>query len=179
MVPKQEPLFNYPAGSKLIEVHPLQERMREFYKNNPRSVITAPRQSGKSVFLIMQATLAREPVLIIAHNTSASKMLSQMLRQLCKDNSIEYTQTIVKGPGQYCISIGINKIMITTPFAANGYISSGLYTVYIDEYDLIDLKMLNLQHLNNALLVGTSTGKSANLTQAQIGLFAGLNVNED
>lgn len=175
MAPKQEPLFK--SDAKMTDIHPVQQRMREFANDNHRCVITSPRRSGKSVFIIMQALLERAPVLILTHNTGAAKLLYDQLRQFCKDNEVPYTQHSMLDNTTLGVSVNNNVIRIVPYQYADRFMPSGQYILFIDEYDLMDLRTLKLQDLSKAVLIGTATGRSEKLTREQIGLFAGLNIN--
>ena len=178
MAPKREPLFKKESFKAVVSIHPIQQRMMDFYSENPRCVIITPRQCGKSLFLIMQAVLSYKPVVIVVPNETNREIMYGNLKQFCNDNTIDYTES----PAQSGIVVNNKLIRIKSVDRVTSYILRTNESIYIDEYDYIDLKGLGLADKTDVLLVGTGRnghGTSAGLTVDEIGLFAGLNINDD
>jgi len=182
MAPKREPLFpRTHTPAPVTAVHALQQRMMEFYRDNTRCVINAPRRSGKSMLLIMQAILSNTDVIIITNKRMTSETLTRMMTDFCDTNNIEYDSQSWRNNVTGGISVEFRNILITEHNRDIESLIRGSTNaaVFIDEYDYIPLAQLPIREVTNVLLIGTPTGRSATITEGQIGLFAGLNINDD
>jgi len=172
MAPKAEPLFAKDASTMITSVHPIQKRMMDFYEENNRCVITAPRRCGKSAFIIMQSFLTDSNSLIISPNSSMNMSMKHDMRKFMTDNGMVF-ESNMNG-----FRINGKIINIVSHANANSFLVEFNGLILIDEYDMIDMRDLNVINKDKVCLVGTPTGRSSRLTVDQIGLFAGLNVNE-
>ena len=159
-------------------IHPLQQRMMDFYRTNPRCVIHAPRRSGKSILLIMQAMLSDKHVdIVVGKQTMVNHMKSELYR-FCADNDIEYVSS------SNGLIVNDRNVRIVT-YSQLEYHSERQYhldndTAYMfDEYLFNRTIRLPLHDIDNVLLIGTPFGDLNDaLNPDYTGVFAALIVND-
>jgi len=169
MTPKLESSF---IDVDLKYMSSIQLKMLNFIKNNPRSIITAPRQIGKTLFLIMAAAVSNNNVCIISLHNNINKFIFEMAKKCYSDNNIEFTfNTNAK-----IIMIDDKKIVFKSRY--NDLSNYDNYDIYVDEcYMFPDLGKLPIKDADTCVMVGTPN--SNNFNYNNIGLFAGLNINGD
>ena len=167
------------AVDHLTQLSPIQTKMLEFYNENPRAAIIAPRQCGKSTFIAMQAVLSKNKnTLIICHSQDAARQLANTVETVCNQNKIKYKkshrlQTVIITIAGYHIQCSSRNILDRSDF-------SGFNEVFVDEFYFIDMD-LPLYHIENVILIGSNehNREPINMDASRTGVFAGLNINED
>jgi len=148
----------------------IQNKMMDFYSNNNRCIIMAPRRCGKSIFLCMQALANKHRnTLLISNNKAMCNTLFQQMIDVSISNNIGYeiNDDIISINGYHNKFATYNEVKTKKL----QYIFD---EIFIDEYQFMptDLDLLNV---SNLILIGERTGPyhfDPNIT----GIFAGLNI---
>ena len=155
-------------------ISPIQYKMMKFYKDNRRCVINAPRQSGKSTFLIMQALLSNNDTIIIHDTLNMAKLNKTEMHNFCLINNIQHKV--------FSTHILLEKTNTIVKFITKNEAISNLYgysgNVFIDEYQFIDINKFNLSKIDYCIMIGTHKLNEYEFEPDGNGLFAGLNITE-
>lgn len=167
--------------SGAIEIKPIQVKMMDFYAENPRCVIHAPRQVGKTVFLAMQALMSNHyNTLIILPTSNMVTIMKDVIKDICDNNNITYTFNREIGKATFTIGgyhiVCCSRYMVDTPNIDVGNFDE----VMIDEFYYMDMNIPLLNH-ERVILIGTNVNNREpnNMHVEVTGIFAGLNINED
>ena len=130
----------------------IQLKMLDITNIHSKCALLSPRQSGKSIFLIMSAVLCNNNKVVIAtQNTSLLKHLLSITLTFLKTNNITYTHNT------HTITIGRKKIVfISIEHLSNNKQYYLDHDVYIDEYNMMSVVNYDFLELyKKVILIGT------------------------
>jgi len=157
----------------VLEISPIQYKMLNFIADNKRAVITAPRQCGKSTFIVMASILSNTNSHIITYTMHNKLFMYKLYLSFLNDNNISYKINNINK--HIIINNKTIKFYSSVSFNANNVDICD--NIYIDEYSYIDLDSLNISIFNKVVCIGTApliSDKSYEYTKS--GYFSGLNV---
>jgi len=151
-----------------------QQAMMNFYKENRRCVINAPRQSGKSTFLIMQAILSNDDTIMIAKTKPMVEFNKTLMHDFCCKHNIDHQVR----RDRIVLTKTNTEVRFASPSRFNDLVRGFYGNVFIDEYQFIDINELNLIDISHCIMIGTHTLNEFDFNPIGAGLFAGLNITQ-
>jgi len=179
MAPERVPFINDLSN---LSISGIQRKMMTFHRENPRCVINAPRQIGKTTFILMDALLSdTKASIIVGKDASSTKYMHQMFLQLLDSNNLDYKKLVVD---RYEMGkVLINNRTIIFVRSSIDYLNDNITMnnnnpIFIDEYTFQNINA-NLREANNVVLIGTPNYSIHEPKEEFVGVFAGLNINGD